>query len=86
MVPALVSKAPSGFMHQVVVPSAVCDNLGAFRTMKADDGGQSPGIARSSWMVIVPVCRSGISELTVGGSLAASRVPDRNGLQEFVLR
>ena len=63
MVPALASKAPSGFMHQVVVPSPVCENLGAFRTMKADDGGQSPGITRSSWMVTVPVCRSGISEL-----------------------
>src|SRR5205814_3586265 len=53
-----------GFMHQIVVASPAGENLGAFLTMKADDGGQSPGITRSSWMVTVPVCRSGRSELT----------------------
>src|ERR1700682_4320900 len=63
MVPALVSKVPSGSMHQVVVPPPIVE-AGAFRTIKADDGGQSPGIAPSSWMVIVPVSRSGRSELT----------------------
>ena len=61
MVPALVSKLPSALMHHVVVVSR---NAGALRTMKADVGGQSPGITVSSSMVTVPVSRSGRSELT----------------------
>ena len=45
MVPALVSKLPSGLMHQNVV---AVSPAGAFRIMKADVGGQSGGATASS--------------------------------------